>query len=220
MDIFRVGLIIPHTDTTLEYDLKRELPSHYSIHTERMWLDDVTIESEKAMIEQELPRAIKYLKEITPDVAVFGCTSAGAIYGVEGDEKIKKDISNKLNCHVVSAYSAVHRHLKDLGSKKLALLTPYVESVTERVAEGLEKSGLQIAFSGGMGIVDDTEIGKLTTTEIMEFVEGHREKIIKADTLFISCTNLRALECKDMLESTLGLKVVTSNDAIVKEIVV
>src|SRR5699024_10941898 len=86
--IRRIGLIIPHTDTTLEYDLQRELPSHYVIHTERMWLEDVSIESEKEMLENELPRAIRYLKQLKLDLVIFGCTSAGAINGAGGDDQV------------------------------------------------------------------------------------------------------------------------------------
>lgn len=218
METIRVGLVVPHTDTTLELDLRRELPDHYSIHTERMWLEEVTLEAEKKMIKEELPRAIKYLRDIKPNIVIFGCTSAGSIYGLAGDEKVKEEISKELNCPVVSAYTAVYKNLNEVEAKKIAVLTPYVDNVTAKVVEGLRNSGLSVIFSAGMGITDDIETGMLNPEEILEFVKLNGDNLQDVDTLFLSCTNLRALECKGRLQNQLGMNVVTSNDAIINEV--
>lgn len=218
MEQIRIGLLIPHTDTTLEYDLKRELPSHCSIHTERMWLDNVTIESEKKMIEKELPRALTYLKAIDVDVVIFGCTSAGSIYGLEGDRRVKMKMSDELNCPSISAYSAVHHALNERDAHEVAVVTPYIESVTKSVVKGLENENFTIPFFKGMGMENDIDIGKTKPEEILDFIHMHHENIENVDTLFISCTNLRALECQRTIESEYHVNVITSNGAIIREI--
>lgn len=214
----RVGLLIPHTDTTLEFDLKRMLPNNISIHTERMWLDNVTISAEKKMLKEETPRAIRYLQPIQPDIAVFGCTSAGAIYGIEGDQTIKKNMTAELSCRSVSAFSAVIDYLRELGLQNLAVMTPYINDVTARVADGLQQYGFNIVFTCGMGLNDDIEIGRITPKDIIKYVKINKKNIESGDVLFLSCTNLRALECKEALESLLNMKVVTSNEAILKQV--
>ncbi|MFS0646955.1 hypothetical protein [Siminovitchia sp. 179-K 8D1 HS] len=217
-DQSRIGLLVPHTDTTLEFDMKRYLPNHFSVHTERMWLKDVTVESEKIMIAQEVPRAISFLEEIKPETVVFGCTSAGAIYGRQGDETLKGTIFAKLKCRVVSAFSAVLTYLTEINPNRLAVITPYVDSVTMRMVKGLEESGFNVNYSRGMNLLKDIEIGKLTPENIIRFIEMQSEYLEYTDVLFLSCTNLRALECKEILQDKLKLKVITSNEAIIRQL--
>jgi len=34
------------------------------LHTERMWLDDVTVEAEQTILQEEFPRTFRYLAPI------------------------------------------------------------------------------------------------------------------------------------------------------------
>lgn len=214
----RIGLITPHTDMTSEYDLARELPPNYIVHTERMWLEDVTIESEQKMLKEELPRAIKYLKQLKLDLVIFGCTSAGAINGMEGDNAIVEMIAQETNCPVISAYGAVNTLLNEIKGEEVAVVTPYIESVTARVVDSLREEGTSISSSIGMGIINDIEIGSLTPKEIVQFITKHRKQIEDSHTLFMSCTNLRAVETLEELSSKLNMNVLSSNSAILSEL--
>ena len=77
----RIALILPNTDTTLERDLQARLGGAHGVHSERVWLETVTVDAEETMLREEVPRAARYLQPIRPDAAVFGCTSAGALRG-------------------------------------------------------------------------------------------------------------------------------------------
>src|SRR5665647_3546719 len=99
MEEKRIALIIPHTDTTLETDLQKNLPQNYILHTQRIWLDEVGEEAEKKMVDEELPKGLSFLKGITDfDYVVFGCTSASAVYGVEGLKRLEAFISKEMDC--------------------------------------------------------------------------------------------------------------------------
>lgn len=217
-EIKRIGLITPHTDMTSEYDLRRELPAHYIIHTERMWLEDVTIESEKKMLKEELPRAIAYLKPLKLDVVVFGCTSAGAIYGPKGDEEIVEQIAKETKCPVVSAYGAVNRLLQEVKGEQVSVITPYIESVNDRVVDSLQEEGTTVSTSACMGLQNDIDIGSLTPEDIVQFALQQEEAMKDSDTLFLSCTNLRAVESLDELAAKLNMNVLSSNSAIIEEV--
>lgn len=98
-DLKRIALLLPNTDTILETDLQISLPSNIIIHTARMQLDEVGKEAEKRMVDEELPRAVSALKHITNfDGAVFGCTSASAVYGEEGLSRISRELEDGLDC--------------------------------------------------------------------------------------------------------------------------
>ena len=69
------------------------------VHVKRMWLDEVSEEAERKMVQEELPRALHYLKGITNfQCAVFGCTSASAANGREGMLAIEKTMQDALGC--------------------------------------------------------------------------------------------------------------------------
>ena len=214
----RIALLIPHTDVNLETDLQRELPAGYSLAVERMWLDDVTEESERVMLASEAPRAARYLRPASPELGVFGCTSATAILGPEGEKQLIQDVSATLQCPVISAFGAVLDQLAEARLKRLVLFTPYVDSLTARFADGLTQLGYELVFSAGMGKASDVEIGEIRPDQIVDFVRDHKKHFGGCDGILISCTNLRALEARTILEKELNLPIITSNYAILKEI--
>lgn len=216
--MYRIGLLIPHTDTTLEFDLQRELPRNVSVHTERMLLEDVTLASERTMVEKEFPRALRYLERLKLDAAVFGCTSAGTLNGFRGDERIRTKMEEVLRCPVVSAFDAVYERLRHIERANIALITPYTKHVTEQMVTELESAGITARFHVGMEITDDITTGNVTPGDIVRYVECYREEVVRCDAIFLSCTNLRALECKTVLEQSFSLPVVTSNDAIIAQL--
>jgi len=211
----RVGLIIPHTDTALERDLQRNLRGVDGVHTERIWLDTVTVEAEELMLRDEVPRAADYLGPIRPDVVVFGCTSAGALRGVEGENTFVEWLETTLECPVVSAFGSVRRHLfSGHGDANVWLVSPYVRAVHETMLRSLVSSGLAVRDGGSMGIENDTEVGNITPCEIKSFVVDRELAPAGGDCLFLSCTNLRAAECSESLSRRLGCHVTSSNLAI------
>jgi len=211
----RIALIVPHTDTTLECDLRRNLRAGDCVHTERVWLDTVTIEAEEAMLRDEVPRAAGYLRPIRPDAAVFGCTSAGALRGVDGEDAFVDWLEATLDCPVVSAFGSVRRYLATAhGDSCVWLISPYVRAVHETMLRGLASSGLAVRDGGCMGIENDTEVGNLPPGEIERFVLARDIAPDAGDCVFLSCTNLRAAECSASLSRQLDRPVTSSNLAI------
>ena len=213
----RVGLLIPHTDMTSEIDLLSRLPEDVSLHAQRIWLDDVTVEAEEKML-RGLPKAAACLKPVKPQAVVFGCTSAGALYGLSGDREIAAMLEDELGCPAVTAFGAVVEELRRLGTASLGLITPYVESLTDRVEFSLKGLGFKVIHAAGMGEREDERIGAVLPQTIRAFVYKEREKMHGADALFISCTNLRAMECREELEREIGIPVVTSNAAVCRRL--
>jgi len=211
----RIGLIVPHTDTTLERDLQRTLCGRDGLHTERVWLETVTVEAEEAMLRDEVPRAAEYLRPIRPDACVFGCTSAGALRGVDGDNAFVEWLETTLACPVVSAFGSVRRHLlASCGSSSVWLVSPYVRAVHETMLRGLASAGLTVRDGGCMGLDNDIDVGNLAPGEIERFVLGRDIAPATDDCLFLSCTNLRAAERAQSLSRQLGCQVTSSNLAI------
>lgn len=215
----RLALLIPHTDTTLETDLQRELGSDWTIHTTRLWLDEVGEEAEKRMVDVALPEGIRMLEGITSfDHAVFGCTSASAVYGKAGMDRIETLLRERFGCPGVSAFGAVLSEMAALGNPPIALLTPYTADVNRFMVRSLGQFGISTVYCDGLGLVRDPDIAAVEPADIRSFALGHRADFAQAGLLFLSCTNLRAVEMRAELEQTLGLPVLSSNYSIIQHI--
>lgn len=218
LDIKRIALIIPHTDITLESDLQMNLPENYIIHTQRILLEEVSEEAEKKMVDIELPKSIDYLKGIAEfDAAIFGCTSASAVYGLEGLNSIRNLLRNSFNCSATSAFEAVINEIKEKGKKKASLISPYTDDVNSFMGKSLDEFGINVTYSKGLGVNNDLAISNITPNEILKFIERNKKEIQShSDVCLISCTNFRALEVIDEISKILEMEVVTSNYSILR----
>jgi len=215
----RLALLIPHTDTTLETDLQRELGDEWTIHTARLWLSEVGEASEKKMVDVALPWSLSMLEGITTfDYAVFGCTSASAVYGKAGMTRIETLLRRRLCCPAVSALGAVLDEIKVRGMPPIALLTPYTPEVNSFMVKSLAQFCVRTVYNNGLGIQDDADIAAVSPNEIVSFVLDHKSCLNRAGLLFLSCTNFRVLEVREELEERLGMPVISSNYCILRHI--
>jgi maleate isomerase len=209
----RIGLIIPSSNTVMEVDFYRNLPNHITLHTDRIYIVNTSIDQQKKMIDNYLPEALKNINTINPDVIVFGCTSGG-IKNSQGDEfMVENLIKSVIPKPVITVMSAVKKTLKENGFKKISLMTPYTDDLTYKVKKSLENEGFIINKSWGAGIVSNLETGIIKPEEIIDLALREFSKKKIGDCLFISCTNLRAMEIIDEISQHLNVPVVTSNKA-------
>lgn len=208
----RVGLIIPSSNTVAEVDFYSHLPAETTLHTARMYLDEVTPEDEAVMLDDHLPNALRDLATARPDAVVFACTSAGMLRGNAAEEQLVAHIAERVEAPTVSVAAAVRKAIAARSAERVGVLTPYVETINEKIASSLEEDGLDVAAIHGMGIKANLEIGAVEPEQVVEFASD-RFDASRIDLLFASCTNLRALEARQRIEHDLGIPVVTSNHA-------
>ncbi len=208
----RTGLLVPSSNTVMEVDLYRTLPPNITVHAARMYLEETTREAEMEMIEKFAPRAAELLSTAKPHFIIFGCTSAGSLGGPEYDKEICSRLSKITGVPTVGVYSSVREALLRSKAKSVAVITPYIEDINISIREGLERDGLHVAAIHGMGIDVNFDLATPTPDEIVDF-SLDKLKGIKADMLFISCTNFRAMEAIPSLKKKMGIPVITSNTA-------
>ena len=214
---FRVGLLVPSSNTVMEVDLYRNLPAPITVHPARMYLEETTPEGERRMISEEVPRVAGLLKTLRPNLVVFGCTSAGALSGPNFSREINRNIGAIVGCPVLDILSPVAEELNRVRAKKLAVLTPYSSELNQSIRISLEGLGFQVLSIDGMGITVNFELAAPTAQEIVAFAQKSRVSL-KAEALFISCTNFRALEAMPLLRKHFNLPIVTSNQATIEKI--
>ena len=169
------------------------------------------------MVARELPAALRYLKGVAPyRCAVFGCTSASAVNGVDGMYEIQELMQRELGCPAITVLGAVLQEIKNRGATRVAVLTPYTQQVNQFFAKTLEQFQVSVCYIAGMGLVNDGDIAALTPDEIVAY--GHRQSQMippEADLCFFSCTNVRAAEVIKQLTQAVGKPVISSNQCVV-----
>ena len=214
----RIALLVPSSSITMENDLHYALSkSRYVVSTDRMYLVETTREGETAMIEKYARPAAKDLGTTNPDLLVFGCTSVGALYGLEHDAAFCDELGELAGCPALGTMNAVSESIISSGARRIALITPYNEELTAAVARALERDGRQVVAAHGMGITVNVELNDPRPDEIVEFAKS-KLKDQSFDTLFASCTSWRALEAKQDLEKLFDRRVITSNSAVLESI--
>jgi maleate isomerase len=214
----RIALIVPSSNTVMENDFHRGLPhARYTVHTDRMYLIETTREAELTMIEEHAPRAATDLGTTRPDLLVFGCTSGGSLFGLDYDAKICASLGEMAGCPALGVISSAAQALSRRKARRIAVITPYIDALTQSVADALTSEDCEVVTASGMGISVNVELADPTPDQIVEFckaqLQGH-----SFDTLFVSCTNFRALEAVPALEQALGVQVVTSNSATIEAV--
>jgi maleate isomerase len=206
----RVGLIVPSSNTVMEVDFYRRLPPETTLHTARMYLVETTPEGEEVMLDDHLPGAIRDLASARPDVVVFGCTSAGALRGNAYEAELIERIASETGAEAVSVAASVREAIRRRGARRVGVVTPYVESLNEKIRESLEADGIEVAAVHGLGIDENFEIAAVEPSAIAALA-AERFGDGGIDLLFASCTNFRALDAVDEIERTLGVPAMTSN---------
>lgn len=206
----RIGLLVPSSNSVMEVDFYRNLPPNMTAHVARMYLAETTVKGESEMLDVHFPKALEDLITVKPDVIVFGCTSAGALRGNAYEEGLIKKIEELGQCPGVSIIKCARDAMQKLGVKKIAVITPYIDELNKRVKKSIEDDGVEVVSIDGFGIDVNFMLAAVTPEEIFKFAK-ERLAGTKADGLFMSCTNFRAMEVYKQLEKELGIPVITSN---------
>lgn len=210
----RVGLLVPHTNTVMEPDLTRALDGRASLHVARMLLADITLDAEREMVAGARVAA-EALAGARPQVAVFGCTSAGALLGSAGEKELLARLSSIVGCAVLSVNACIVASAAVREADQIALLTPYTDEVTRAVATRLEEEGMRVVRTRSLGLTDNNAVADLRPRQIADEITTMRRG--RCDAVVVSCTNLRAVEGAELAGQT-GPPIVTSNSAVIERL--
>ena len=97
--------------------------------------------------------------------------------------------------------------------KKIALFTPYPESVNKTILEYFNNKKINIISFSTFNIDLDEDIASVDPNFLSETLS--KLDISDADALFISCTALPALEILDEVEKKIGKIVLSSNQTLI-----
>ena len=206
-----VGLIALATDQVCEHDIARILAlAGLPLYVSRVAFPaEVTLDTLAGMRVGLRDAAALLLPGERLDVIAYGCTSGSMVIGEDTVFARLREARPGVKC--TTPPTAAMAAFAVLGMRRIAVLTPYVDAVNERVRNYLAARGLDIVSFGSFHRRTDPEIASIVPESISEAAVALDRPDI--DGLFISCTALRTLPVIEALEEKLGKPVVTSNQA-------
>lgn len=209
----RIGIIALPDDQTIEHELRMifDLPG-IACFVNRLPCDaTITPDTLKAM-QGEITRAASLiLPDLSVDVMAYGCTSGSLFIGPQAIHKLIHEVHPNAVC--TTPIEAATAALKALGARNIGLITPYTDEINQRLREHLRLNRFKVPIMGSWNEPVDAKVGRISPESIRKVVLdlGSSEEV---DTIFISCTNLRALRILEELENELDKPVISSNAAL------
>jgi len=194
----------------MEQEFNEMRPKKATVHTARVRLREVVV-SELLDMEEEIELEALKLADARVDVIGFGCTTGSLARGFGHDKKIVARIQRATKTPAIATAGAVVDALKALKLSKISVATPYSDQVNALERRFLERNGFQIVKMRGLGIIDNTVIGRQSQKVVYNLVK--EVETAEAEAIFVSCTNLPTISVVEKLERELEKPVVSSNTA-------
>jgi len=207
-----IGLIVLATDHTIESEWQRILQMDGVALYETRLLNDADIQPETlAQMQHRIaPATALILPGQHLDVVAFGCTSGAMVIGE--DEVFARIREDRPGVLCTSPITAARTALTALQARRVALLTPYVRSISDWMADYISERGFQVTASASFEHANDHEVARINAASIRTAVLD-LGKPSDVDAVFVSCTSLRVAHQVAALEDTLGKPVISSNHA-------
>ena len=209
----KVGLLALSTDLTIERDFNsicHKLPLDIfvnRIHNE----NPLTKENLLKMYEQIESVTEKILPGEKINTVAYACTS-GTI--AIGEDKIVEKIQlAKPGCHVTTPITSAIKAFHKMNIKKIAVFTPYPESVNKTISEYLVKKDINVISFNTFNLDLDVDFARIDPNYLSETLT--KLNMNDAEALFVSCTALPVLEILDEVEKKINKPVFSSNQALI-----
>jgi len=209
----RIGAIVLATDHSMEHEWRRILTMPgVDFYVARIWNDaQITPETLKALGAEIAPATRLILpNDERLDSIAFACTSGAMVLG---DAFVEAEVhKHRPGVPVTSPMLAGITALKTLGLKRVALLTPYMQAINDRMRAHVEGQGIAVPAMGSFNNPDDLVASSISPETILrEAIELGKHPSV--DGVFVSCSSFRAAGIIDRLEAAIGKPATSSNHA-------
>jgi maleate isomerase len=218
--LYRIGQIVPSSNTTMETEIPAMLqarayirPERFSLHSSRMRMHKVTKEELSAMNREGL-RCAQELADARVDVMSTACLVAIMAMGLGYHRQVQRELTevarmNHCNAPVMTSAGALVEGLQIMGARKIALLAPYMRALTDLVVKYLENEGIEVVDAVSFEIPDNLDVGRRDPTLLVE--DAKRLNMANVDVIVLSaCVQMQSLPSIQLVEHRLGIPVTST----------
>jgi maleate cis-trans isomerase len=213
----RIGVLLPPGNPTVEPELYRMAPDGVSLHFARLEAPPSDGPPGGAAGMEERTRAYREglagpaaaLGQVRPAVVVLAHTASSYALGFGSEQPLIDRIASLCGAPALLAAHAALAALQHFGVKRLALGTPYPESISRQGKAYWEAAGFQVV--GYHRLTDVADI--YAESEERAHLLGRRADAPDAEAVLLSGTGLPTVAVLETLERDLGKPVISSNQA-------
>nr|WP_255622564.1 hypothetical protein [Pseudonocardia sp. DSM 110487] len=196
-----IGMIVP-LDFGLDRELWRWVPEDVSLHVTRLPVAarEINVGRARALADpRAVERATRDLLSPGPEVVAYTCAAGSFVNGRAGEGALREAMLGAGAPATCTTSGALVDGLRRLGLRRLALVTPFGDALTRKLA----------------GFLADHEVQAVTTTRLAEATERQRVRDHEdADAVFVCCTNVPTYDLIEPLAEAFGKPVLTANEVL------
>lgn len=226
MSNYRVGMIVPSSNTTMETEVPAMLRARaeiaddqFTFHSSRMRMKEVSAAELKAM-DLDSERCAAELADADVDVMAYACLvaimSQGVGYHRNSAERLKGVAQREAGREIplVSSAGALVDGLAHLGARKISVITPYMKPLTAMVCDYIEHEGVEVVDSISLEVPNNLAVGRLDPQQLIDL--SAKLNTSGADAVVISaCVQMPSLPVLDTIQQKMDVPVLSAASATV-----
>ena len=214
----KVAVLVPATNTIVEPELYAMAPPGVTIHTGRFSVgqrDLIQDRPDQAVLEEALAAfepSVRQIARCAPNHMIMGFSAPSYWGGREGSLTFSRRLEEQAGVPVTTGAGALDSARRSRGVRRVAVLTPYAEGITDRVQHFLEESGYEVVKALSMRVPGPLEIAAVPPARLREALLELDHA--KPEAIVQSGTNLPMARVAGEAEHWLGKPIVSINVAL------
>jgi maleate isomerase len=225
----RIGVVIPSTNTGVEYDLQKFALDGVTWHPSRFWIElrnwadesDATGEDSNTVFERfldlirdEIPLSIRNVLSANITHLMLGMSAETFWGGLDGNIEFEKSIRDQIgDIGLTTGAEAVKTALEAFGAKTISVITPYPPVGDDNVRRYFSDIGFNVAHVHGLNRPSATSIAETPLSDVTAAL-----RLVDRDDVdaIVQCgTNLSCADLFPALEHWMGKPLIAINVACV-----
>jgi maleate isomerase len=207
----RVGIAVPHSNPTVEPELRALLPAAVGVYATRMTHPAPRVEDRLNHYIRHIPDAIRTFGELQLAAFGFGCTGSSYMAGLALEDQLVAEATAQCALPVITAAGAIRLALQALGCRSVALVSPYPAALADAGYRYWEDAGIRVVarLRVDPDLTDTHRIYELTSGDALAALR--RIDKAGADCLLASGTGMPTLRGLKALRTEISLPALSSN---------
>lgn len=221
MKRYRVGLIVPSSNTTMETELPQMLARRaeqggetFTFHSSRSRLHSVTEPELRRMVDDGERCALE-VADADVDVIAYACLVALMAQGPgyhRVSERRLAEAAGSVDVPVVTSAGALLEGVQALGAKRIAVLAPYMKPITQLVVDYIEDAGIEVVDAISLEVAHNLSVGRIDPLSLLDHLD--RLDVGDADAVVLSaCVQCPSLPAIQIAEERVGRPVLSAATA-------
>jgi maleate isomerase len=225
----QIGVIIPSTNTGVEYDLQKFNLDGVTWHPSRFWIElrnwadeseatgddsNTVFERFLAIMRGEIPASLRNVISAKVNHIMLGMSAETFWGGVEGAEQFESSIREHIgDLGLTTGATAMREALDSFGAKSISVLTPYPSVGDENVRRYFTEIGYDVKHIMGLNRPSATSIAETPIKDVLAAINEIDGDDVDA---IVQCgTNLSTVDVFPTLEHILEKPLIPINVATV-----